>query len=161
MHTPGVARAWEGRGRRPLVKCRLRTCGPDLRTGKWLGLVLGLMLRVRVSVRVSVMVNIKVSSSILPCCWSAGAVRSPHLTRGRGRNAERPECRTITLTLALPDLGVYYSAAGRPAAPRLQISGPQIIVQPAVRLLKCSRHRCVASAACAGMPYHVNPAHRW
>ena len=25
---------------RPLVKCRLRTCGPDLRTGKWFGLVL-------------------------------------------------------------------------------------------------------------------------
>jgi len=34
------------------------------------------MLRVRVRVRVSVMVMIKVrvSSSILPCCWSAGAV---------------------------------------------------------------------------------------
>jgi len=39
--------------------------------------VLGFMLRVRVRVRVSVMVKIKVkvSSSILPCCWSAGVVR--------------------------------------------------------------------------------------
>jgi len=56
---------------RPLVKCRLRTCGPDLRTGKWLGLVFGFILRVRVRVRVSVMVKVRVSSSILPCCWSA------------------------------------------------------------------------------------------
>jgi len=38
-------------GRRPLIKCRLRTCGLDLRTGKCLGLVLGFMLRVRVRVR--------------------------------------------------------------------------------------------------------------
>ena len=55
---------------RPLEKCRMWTCRPDLRTGKWLGLVLGFMLRVRVRVRVSVMVKIKVrvSSSILPCC---------------------------------------------------------------------------------------------
>jgi len=48
---------------RPLVKCRLRTCGPDVRTGKGLGLVLGFMLRVRVRVRVSVRVNIKVRVS--------------------------------------------------------------------------------------------------
>ena len=46
--------------------------------------MLWFMLRVRVRVRVSVMVKIKVkfSRSILPCKWSAGAVRSPHLTRG-------------------------------------------------------------------------------
>jgi len=32
------------------VKCRLLTCGPDLWTGKGVGLVLGFMLRVRVRV---------------------------------------------------------------------------------------------------------------
>jgi len=50
-----------------MVKCRLQTCGPDLRTGKGLGLVLRFMLRVRVKVRVSVSVKIKVrvSRSIL------------------------------------------------------------------------------------------------
>ena len=60
-----------------LVKCRLRTCGADLRTGKSLRLVWGFMLRVRVSVRVSVRVKIKVrvGSSILPYCRSAGPVR--------------------------------------------------------------------------------------
>ena len=62
---------------RPMVKCRLRTSGPDLRTGKWLGLVLGFMLRARLRVRVSIGVKIKVrvSSSILSYCRSAGSVR--------------------------------------------------------------------------------------
>jgi len=57
----------------PEVKCRLRTYGPDLQTGKGLGLVLRFMLRVKVRVRVSVGVKIKVgvSSSILPYCRSA------------------------------------------------------------------------------------------
>ena len=48
-----VCRSWHWHGDRPLVKCRLRTCGPDLRTGKWLGLVLGFMLRVRVRAKQS------------------------------------------------------------------------------------------------------------
>jgi len=62
---------------RPVVKCRLWTCGPDLRNGKGLGLVLGFMLRVRVRLRVSVRVKIKVmvSSSILPYCQSSCPVR--------------------------------------------------------------------------------------
>ena len=51
---------------RPEVKCRQRTCGPDLRTSKGLGFVLGLMLRVTIRVRVSVRVKnvVRVNSSI-------------------------------------------------------------------------------------------------
>jgi len=44
---------------RPVVKCRLRTCGPDLLTGKGLGLVLGFRLRVKIRVGVSVRVALK------------------------------------------------------------------------------------------------------
>jgi len=57
----------------PEVKCRLRTCVPDLRTSEGLGLVLGFMLKVRVWVRVSrLKIKVRVSSSILPYCWSSG-----------------------------------------------------------------------------------------
>jgi len=61
----------------------MQTCGRDLRTGKGLGLVLGFMLRVRASVGVRVKIKVSVSSSILPCCRSAGLVRSSHFTHSQ------------------------------------------------------------------------------
>ena len=57
----------------------LRTCRPDLQTGKGLGLVLGFMLRFTVRIRVSIRVKIKVrvSSSIL--LYASPQVRSAGL----------------------------------------------------------------------------------
>jgi len=50
----------------PEVKCRLRTFGPDLRTGKGLRLVLGFLLRVSIRVSIRVKIKVRLASAFYP-----------------------------------------------------------------------------------------------
>jgi len=102
------------------VKCKLRTCGPDLRIGKGLGL--GFMLRIKVIVSVRVKIKIRFSSSILPHCRSAGSVRrsafyplpcNPADCTDRSIALHTYTCSTDANNTAIYQVGRTQSAAAR------------------------------------------------
>jgi len=60
------------------------------------------MLRIRVRVSIRVKIKVTVSRSILPYCWSADLVHSPHFTCG-------PECQMARM-LITQILGLWVGA---------------------------------------------------